>query len=288
MFNTNNHGKIKNNKILRWQIELSCYDFDIQYRPGKENWTADCLTRAYCSAAYNNEPLVKLHESLCHPGISRLSHFVRSRNLPFSTEDVKSVVSRCRICAELKPNFFKPKNPPLIKSTQAFDRLSIDFKGPLPSATQNKYILTVVDEYSRFPFAFPCKDMTSSTIINCLTQLFSLFGIPGYIHSDRGPSLVSEELESYLLSLGIGFSRTTPYNPRGNGQCERYNGTIWKSVLLALRTRGLPDTQWEGYYLLHYIVFVVYFVFLQIKLCMNVYSTLSANLLQVLPFHLGY
>jgi hypothetical protein len=40
------------------------------------------------------------------------------------------------------------------QSHTAMERLSIDFKGPLPTATRNAYILAVVDEYSRFPFAF--------------------------------------------------------------------------------------------------------------------------------------
>ena len=31
----------------------------------------------------------KLHENLCHPGIARFYHFVKSKNLPYSMEDVK-------------------------------------------------------------------------------------------------------------------------------------------------------------------------------------------------------
>ncbi len=81
MFDTQKHGKIKNDKILRWRIELSCFDFEIVYRPGKDNLTADCLTRAHCSAVLNsNKKLLELHEGLCHPGIARLGQFVRSRN----------------------------------------------------------------------------------------------------------------------------------------------------------------------------------------------------------------
>ena len=37
MFNTKQRGKIKNDKIMHWRIELSCYNFDIGYRPGAEN-----------------------------------------------------------------------------------------------------------------------------------------------------------------------------------------------------------------------------------------------------------
>ena len=135
--------------------------------------------------------------------------------------------------AELKPRFHKATPSNLIKATLPFERLNIDFKGPLPSVTDNRYMLTVVDEFSRFPFAFPCADMTSATVIKCLCQLFAIFGMPSYIHSDRGSSFKSEELKRFLHGRGIATSRTTGFNPQGNGLVERYNGIIWKAVTVA-------------------------------------------------------
>ena len=245
IFDGKNKGKIKNDKLMRWRIELSCLDYDIRYRPGEENSVADCLSRAHCASIAGNKRLLELHEGLCHPGVTRLSHYVRTKNLPYSMADIKSVISQCRICAVIKPNFFRPSNPPLIKATQPLERLSIDFKGPVPSCTNNKYLFVAVDEYSRFPFIFPCKDMTAPTIIKCLQEIFALFGMAGYIHSDNGPSLVSKELQDALFKLGIPCSNSSVYNPRGNGQVERFNATIWKSILLALQTRKLQDNQWE-------------------------------------------
>ena len=246
MFDYNKHGKIKNDKILRWRAELSCFNFEIKYRPGKDNVTADCLTRAHCNAFGSNLiRLTELHDGLCHPGIARLAHYVRTKNLPYSTEDVKTVVSQCRTCAEIKPRYFKPNNPPLIKSTQPFERLSMDFKGPLPSGTQNRYLLVVVDEFSRFPFVFPCKDMTSGTVVKCLDQIFAIFGQTSFIHSDNFTSLISTELRDHLLKLGIGYSNCSGYNPRGNGQVERMNGTVWKAIQCALKSRGLSENHWE-------------------------------------------
>lgn len=172
-------------------------------------------------------------------------HYVRIKNLPFSLDDIRKITNACSICAQLKPRFYKQKGT-LIKATSPFERLNIDFKGPLPSLTKNRYLLTIVDEFSRFPFAFPCKDVTSSTVIECLRQLFYLFGIPCYIHSDRGSSSISKELKSFLTSLGIATSRTTPYNPQGNGQVERYNGIIWKTVSLALKSKNMEQGEWEA------------------------------------------
>ena len=153
-------------------------------------------------------------------------HAVRCRNLPFSVEEVKRIRNSCRTCAEIKPRFYKPKTGVMIKATQPFERLNLDFKGPLPSKTRNRYILTVVDEYSRFPFAFPCSDISAAAIIQCLCSLFAIFGSPAYIHSDRGASFMSEQLRQFLHERRVAISRTTPYNPKGNGQCERYNGII--------------------------------------------------------------
>ena len=145
MFDRHRTSKIKNDKILRWRLELSPFQYRIEYRPVRLNIPAETLSRA-CPITPCN--LQKLHENLCDPGIARFYHFVKNKNLPYSMEDVKKMTASCEACAKLKPQFFKPDNPLLIKAAHPFERLNIDFKGPLPQ----KYILTVVDEYSRLPF----------------------------------------------------------------------------------------------------------------------------------------
>ncbi len=246
MFDCKQRCKIKNEKIMRWRTELSCYSFDIVYRPGSENIPADTLSRAFCAAVLQSlSDLARLHNSLCHPGITRMYHFVKNRNLPFSIEDIRQVNKSCRTCAEVKPQFHSPTPAHLIKATQPFERLNMDYKGPLKSTNQYIYFLNVVDEYSRFPFVFPCKDVSTQSVIRCLCELFSVFGMPAYVHSDRGSSFMSDELHQFLLSRGVASSRTTPYNPAGNGQVERYNGIVWKAIVMALRTRGLPTAHWQ-------------------------------------------
>ena len=244
MFDKNHGNKIKNDKIMRWRIELSTYDFDIIYRSGDENVTADTLSRIKCMKLKFTD-LYDIHNSLCHPGVARMAHFVRVRNLPFSVEDVKRMTASCKICCECKPRYYTSSDMHLIKATQPFERLNLDFKGPLPTQNQNKYILTVVDEFSRFPFAFPCKDVSTASVIEHLRTLFGVFGMPSYVHSDRGSAFMSAELKSFLHEKGIAASRTTSYNPAGNGLVEKMNGTIWKAVILALKSHRLPVTAWQ-------------------------------------------
>ncbi|XP_072373331.1 uncharacterized protein [Scyliorhinus torazame] len=244
MFDNAQRGKITNDKILRWRIELSTFNYEILYRPGKLNEPSDAPSRGTCANAQINR-LQTLHEDLCHPGVTRFYHFIKSRNLPYSLEEVRTVTRDCHICAECKPHFFRPDGAHLIQASRPFERLSLDFKGPLPSTDRNAYFLNVVDEYSRFPFAIPCSDMTAATVIKALNSIFTLFGYPAYVHSDRGSSFMSDKLRQFLLSKGIASSRTTSYNPRGNGQVKRENGTVWKAVLLALWSRDLPVSRWQ-------------------------------------------
>lgn len=102
------------------------------------------------------DSLFKLHEALCHPGVIRLNHFVQTKNLPYSLDEIQKMTSRCPVCCEFKPQFHRSEKVPLVKATQPFERINIDFKGPLPTNNGNKHFLMVVDEYSRFLFVMFC------------------------------------------------------------------------------------------------------------------------------------
>ena len=242
-------SRIKNDKLMRWRLELSEYIYEIVYRPGPENTAADSLSRvATISLSKSPSPCAHLHEKLHHPGIVRMWEFIRRHNYAFSLDDVKKTIAGCATCREVKPKFYKPaETAPVIRSLQPFERLSMDIVGPKTPAfgTGNVYALTLVDEYSRFPFAFGLKTITTESIVRCLRSLFAVFGCPAYIHTDRGRQFVSSEFDSFCSQNGIAHSRTTPYRPGSNGQCERYNGTIFKTIRCILHSRKLETNMWE-------------------------------------------
>lgn len=78
-----------------------------------------------------------------------------------------------------------------------------------------------------------------------MLPIFSIFGTCEFVHSDRGSAFIANDFRTWLLSKNIACSSTCPYNPKGNGQCEKYNGVIWKAVELALKSKGLPIHRWE-------------------------------------------
>ena len=174
MFDISHPSKIKNEKIMRGRVELSCFNYSIARKAGNLNVVPDTLPRC---CATDLVDLGRLHNDVCHSGITRFKFLIRTHNLPFSVDNVKSVINCCRVCSECKLRFHRPtKAHHLIKSTQPFERLNIDFKCPIESENQNTFFLNFIDEYSRFHFVFPCKDTSAKTVISWLYQSFSLFG----------------------------------------------------------------------------------------------------------------
>ena len=72
--------------------------------------------------------------------------------------------------------------------------------------------------------------MKACTVIEKLTDLFCMFSFPNYLHSDQGYSFMSYELKSWLHTMSIPTSKSTRYNPQGNGQVERLNRAIWQAI----------------------------------------------------------
>ena len=230
MFDQTSRGKIKNPKIQARRAELGMFSYRVIHRPGSENVAPDTLSRV-CYAIGQPGNLHGLHQSLGHPGVSRLWHFVRCKNLPYSIDEVRKVCLNCQMYCELKPRCQQSNPGQLVKATQSRERLSLDFKGPLPRTSKgNKYLFVVVDEFSRFLFAFPNKDASTAAATISLSSLFDLMEFPSFIHSNRGASFVSTEFNDYLHKRGIANSNSTPCHPTGNLQIKHFNQTIWKTV----------------------------------------------------------
>ena len=85
-------------------LELASFYYTVKYSPGKDNVAPDSFTRTFL-AYMSISDLNDIHKALCHPGVTRMLHFVKTKNLLFSTEDVKKTCFMCRICAELKSQF---------------------------------------------------------------------------------------------------------------------------------------------------------------------------------------
>lgn len=104
---------------------------------------------------------------------------------------------------------------------QIFDKIAIPFHtlhtdhfGPLEStAFGYKYILIIVDAFTKFTWLFATKSTTTEEFIKCLNTLFDLFGISERIINDRGTAFTSNNFTTFLNKRKIKHVLTAVASP---------------------------------------------------------------------------
>ncbi len=117
------------------------------------------------------------------------------------------------------------------------DRLATDVLGPLPVTPRgNCYILLVTDHFTKWVEIFPIPDQTAATCADIiLNEVIGRFGCPLTLHSDQGKNYESHLFAELCQLLEIRKTRTSPGNPHGNSQAERFNKTMLRMVKSYLR-----------------------------------------------------
>jgi hypothetical protein len=164
-----------------------------------------------------------------HTGIDRTeARLSQNYYWPHIRKIVADYIRACPVCEKFKSireNTTAELQP--IISYYALDLLVIDFIGPLPTTRkQNRFILSIVDHFSKYAIAMPTARQDSKTVIECLTQYCSIFGRPKRILSDQGKCFVSHEFQEWCKYWNITKATSTSYHPQTQGICERYNQTI--------------------------------------------------------------
>jgi transposase InsO family protein len=100
------------------------------------------------------------------------------------------------------------------------------------------YMVTVMDDYSRFILAWKLQgDMTSDSLIQVVQLAVDSTGMTEVpledrtrLLSDNGSGYVSRAFSDYLSLVGIRHIRAAPYHPQTNGKLERYHQSIKQEV----------------------------------------------------------
>ena len=96
------------------------------------------------------------------------------------------------------------------------------------------YLITVMDDYSRYILAWELKrDMTANSLIDVIQQALDITGrgeVPvkdrTSLLSDNGSGYVSRAFGDYLKLVGIRHILASPFHPQTNGKVERYQQTL--------------------------------------------------------------
>ena len=238
--------------LSRWAASLEDYDFEIKHRPGKKQGHVDALSRLMVvkqelTKEETKDVLLRMHQD-GHLGIKKTLEMFRGRFKGVNDYSLcETVVKSCPSCQ--KATDYKPRKKVTghINSERPWDLLSVDIVGPLPRTKEGRrFILTIIDCFSRYTILVPLKDHTAVTVGKALYEnVIGYFGVPRGILSDRGAEFRSQVWEEMLKLMDIQPHRTSPYYPQGNGMIERMHRTLGN--LLRSKLIQKKDKEWPLY-----------------------------------------
>ncbi|UWR01946.1 IS3 family transposase [Ruegeria conchae] len=114
--------------------------------------------------------------------------------------------------------------------------------------------LNVIDEYSRECLAIRVdRKLNSSDVIDVLSDLFIMRGVPSYIRSDNGPEFIAVAVQDWINAVGAKTAYIEPGSPWENGYCESFyarfrdeflNGEVFYS----LKEAQILIEEWRKHY----------------------------------------
>lgn len=135
-----------------------------------------------------------------------------------------------------------------------FERIQMDVLSPFPTSySGNKYLLVIVDCFSKWVEAFPLKNVRTKTVAETfVSQIVSRYGIPLEIHTDQGRNFESKVFSELVLLLGIKKTRTTALHPQSDRQVERQHRTITNYLAKFISENQKDWDRWIPMYLMAY------------------------------------
>jgi transposase InsO family protein len=114
--------------------------------------------------------------------------------------------------------------------------------------------LNVLDEFGRECLAIRVKrKLNSIDVIDVLTDLFILRGVPVYIRSDNGPEFIAEAVRNWIAAVGAQTAYIEPGSPWENGYVESFNARFRDELLngeifYSLKEAQIVIEQWRQHY----------------------------------------
>lgn len=154
---------------------------------------------------------------------------------PTLHRDVSYFCRSCRTCQMV--GSLRPSQGLLpILLLQPMDLIGMDFIGPLTPVVQStgaRYIVIVVDYFTRYLCTKAVKSASSGEVIDLLTEISNFVEWPRAAYSDNGSHFVSANVQDLLKRKGVRQFPAPKSHPSSVGLSERYV----QLVIIGLRTR---------------------------------------------------
>ena len=177
-----------------------------------------------------------------HSGIAKTVSRLRPHYYwPKMQTEVTSMVRQCHSCQIRKATSKDPGQVKSITVENPMDLWSVDLVGPLTRTDRKaKYILTMVDHFTRLADAIPITSKRSEEVARGILELALRHGTPRKILSDRGGEFQSRLTAALYQDMRLKGIRTSGYAPQTNGKVERFHRTLG-NILSTLVSREGDD-----------------------------------------------
>jgi transposase InsO family protein len=168
-----------------------------------------------------------------HKGVSKTYRRIRDKYYwPRMKNDIQAYIQRCRNCQLKKLVRRKTKQPMVLTDTPdaAFDKVSMDIMGPLPTSHDGKsYILTIQDLLTKYSLAIPLERAGAIDVADAFVNDFiSIYGAPKALLTDQGSHFINSLMKAIAKRFKISKYTTTAYRPQSNGSVERSHHVLWE------------------------------------------------------------
>src|SRR5829696_6742795 len=93
-------------------------------------------------------------------------------------------------------------------------------------------MLNVIDEFTHECLAIRvARKLKAMDVIDVLSDLFILRGVPGHIRSDNGPEFVAKAVQKWITAVGAKTAYIAPGSPWENGYVESFNARLRDELL---------------------------------------------------------
>lgn len=165
-----------------------------------------------------------------------------------SESTVYRLLKRHGLIPEVKPVGFPASKEYRVKTTRINEQWQSDASYFFVEGWGWYYLVSVLDDYSRFILAWDLKpDMTAETFSEVVQKAVEWTGMEQVpiqdrtrLLTDRGPGYLARAFEDYLKELKIRHIYCSPHHPQTNGKLERFHETLKSKTNLLVYTS--PDS----------------------------------------------
>ena len=115
-------------------------------------------------------------------------------------------------------------------------------------------MLNVVDEFTHECIKIRIeRKLKAVDVIDVLSDLFILRGVPGHIRSDNGPEFIAKAVQAWIAAVGAKTAYIAPGSPWENGYIESFNARLRDELLdgeifYSLKEAKIVIESWRRHY----------------------------------------